>query len=141
MHTFLSIKNYTFKPLTLSALPLSEISNIINQPWSIVTGDLCIVKGIANSMSVEQRTIMRNIARISKSRTNIFHETQLSRRKQCSSLDVHAQMKGLVNLGLIKHKGKGLWQTTPLGRKVEHFLEIEYHLKKYPFSVIRLAFF
>lgn len=92
---------------------------------------------IIGAMEEYQRVVMRELARIEKSPDNVFSEKQLSRRKACFKMHVDAVLKELAAIGLVNPVKKGVWQTTPIGRRVEHALELRYLQQRYGFKVKR----
>jgi len=74
-------------------------------------------------LSAEERLLMREIVRIAKSKTNIFHEGRLAQRKACRSLDLPSLLHSLSNKGLVQPARSHLWATTKLGREIEHYLQ------------------
>ena len=66
---------------------------------------------------------MREAVRIAKTKTNVFSEQQLQRRKACHDMNVGELLRSLSNKGLITPVKRRVWRTTSLGREIEHYLQ------------------
>ncbi len=86
---------------------------------------------VLEALDVDATKAMRLVARIQKSKTNVFHEDQLARKKKLRGADLPHLLRGLQALGLVRWLKDGLWRTTSLGRRVAHALESEWVKDRY----------
>lgn len=78
---------------------------------------------ILAQLTEDEKKLMRETVRIAKSRSNIFSEGELERRKACQPLNVPGLLQSLSNKGLMSPVRRHVWSTTSLGRELEHYLE------------------
>ena len=95
----------------------------------LVDGDE--VAYVISVLTGDERTALRLIARIAKSRTNVFHEKQLARKKALHGKDVSWLLRGLQARRIVQVVRDGAWQTTALGRKAAHFLEVQWVFERH----------
>jgi len=86
---------------------------------------------VVSILTGDERIALRLIARIAKSRTNVFHEKQMARKKALHGKDVSRLLRGLQARGLVHVVRDGAWQTTALGRKVAHLLEVQWVFERH----------
>lgn len=80
---------------------------------------------------------MRTIARLAKSKTNVFSEALVAKKKVCKGVRVSVVLFSLANQGLLRPVKRRVWQTTAVGRQVAHYLELRWLEERYGYSVIR----
>ncbi len=95
------------------------------------------VDSVISDLSVDERTVLRQIPRLAKSDTNVFSERQLKRKKPCHDLEIGKILLKLANRGLINPVKRRRWRTTSLGRKVGHELERIWLEERFGYSVQR----
>lgn len=100
----------------------------------MVSGEVLLV---VSTLSESEKTLMRELARVAKSKTNVFSEEQLKIRKSLEDIDVRATLRSAAASGLVQPVRRGRWRTTGLGRKVEHFLWEQWIQNRYPYAVVR----
>jgi hypothetical protein len=93
---------------------------------------------ILGELSDHEKLIMKELARIEKTDSNIFHEDHVKRKGSVvkKKVNVADVLRSLERKDLLLSKGKKKWQTTSIGRKVEHRLYDEFTQKEYGFSVV-----
>jgi len=84
-----------------------------------------------------EKIVMRIVARVAKSKTNVFSEAVVIRKKACRGIQVSVVLASLANQSLVRRVKHGVWQTTAVGREVAHYLEAKWVEEKYGFPVIR----
>lgn len=112
----------------MGTLPLT------NACVTVASGQILAIVAI---LTDDEKRVMRSIARTAKSKTNVFSEGLLGRKKACRGIHLSAVLASLANEGLIRPVKRGVWQTTSIGRQVAHYLELRWFQERFGYQVIR----